>query len=267
MNYIASKKKVKEFTAKGLYFKKKFGQNFLIDSNIVRKIAEKSCNKDCVCLEIGPGIGSLSEFLCIYAKELIAYEIDSSIIEILKENLKNYDNFKVINEDFLKADLSYLKNQKIVVCANLPYYITTAIIFKLIESDLDYQSINIMMQKEVADRLMAKVNTKDYSALTIILNYLFKIEKLMKVGKEVFMPKPKVDSIVLTLIPKNRKVNEQLFKLIKDAFRMRRKTILNNLKNDYPNIEIILNELGFINKRAQELSEEDFINILKKMRT
>lgn len=269
MKFISTNGKTVEILKKyNLFPRKNFGQNFIIDPSVVIKIAKESCDKSTTTLEIGPGIGALSEQLCIYSKNLIAYEIDNNLIGILNENLASYDNFKIINQDFLKADLSFLKDVEIVVCANLPYYITTAILFKLFESDLKIKSINVMMQKEVGDRLMASENTENYSALSVIVQYLYDVKKMMKISKDVFLPKPSVESVVLTLKPRFKEnINQELFfEFVKQSFGQRRKTIFNNLKK-YLN-EDKLNKLNLkydLKKRAQEFSLAEFIKMFKEV--
>ena len=181
--------------------KKKYGQNFLIDSNIVDKIAKNACDKNCLTLEIGPGLGALSEMLLKYSKCVDAYEIDRDMYDILNRTIKD-ENFKVYLEDFLDTDLSKYENEEIRVCANLPYYVTTPILFKLFNSALNISKITVMVQKEVADRFRAGVGSEDYNALSIIVQYLFDVKQEMNVSKNVFYPSPKVDSAVISFVPK-----------------------------------------------------------------
>lgn len=218
--------------------KKGYGQNFLIEPGIVDKIARHAVISDhCAVLEIGPGIGALTQFLCRYAKRVIAYEVDTRLPQVLEDSLSDCDNFQLVMEDFLNVDvLTVVKelNQEgydVVVAANLPYYITTPILFRLFESHALLQAITVMMQKEVADRFHAAVNSADYNALSVITQYRCDITPIMNVPRNVFMPKPNVDSAVLQFRLKAGRPDvdeERLFELIKACFRQRRKTILNN---------------------------------------
>lgn len=254
-------------TLKDLKAKKKFGQNFLIDENIVDKIAKLSCDKTLKTIEIGPGLGALTEHLLMYSQSVDAYEIDKDMYELLTNNLKD-ERLNVSLIDFLDVDLDKY-DTKVNVCGNLPYYVTTPILFKLIESNLDINKLTIMIQKEVGDRLVAKVGSEDYSALSIEIQYLYEVKKELDVSRNVFYPSPNVDSVVISFKPirdRNKKYEEELFSLIKNSFRMRRKTLYNNLKDLYPleNINKIFNELNIDNNiRAQQLSLDDFISIHK----
>lgn len=247
--------------------KKKFGQNFIIDSNTVEKIAKIACDPNLTTLEIGPGLGALSEQLLKYSKDVVAYEIDKDMYELLQTNIKE-DNFKVYLQDFLDTDLSVYKD-KINICSNLPYYVTTPILFKIFESDLDINKITVMVQKEVGDRLNAKVNSEDYGALSLEVQYLYDVKLEMNVSRNVFYPMPNVDSAIISFTPKenvDKKIEKELFNLIKNSFRMRRKTLNNNLKDIYNTelIDRIYSEMNFDNNvRAQELSLEEFIKIYK----
>ena len=224
--------------ANGFNFKKNFGQNFIIDENIINSIISNSkIDKDTLVLEIGPGAGSLTYKLGLNAKEVVCYEIDTKVKNILEHNLEGLNNVKVIYEDFLKANVKEeLKKHdynKLYVVANLPYYITTPIIIKLIEDDLNVDKIVVMVQKEVGDRFKAKPNTKEYNSLSIYLNYYFNVKKLMDISKNIFIPKPNVDSIVVEFSKKESlyelKNKDLFFKLVKDSFVQKRKTIKNNL--------------------------------------
>ncbi|MDD3391929.1 MAG: 16S rRNA (adenine(1518)-N(6)/adenine(1519)-N(6))-dimethyltransferase RsmA [Bacilli bacterium] len=253
-------------------FKKKFGQNFIIDDNIIQSIVNKTdIDKETLVIEIGPGAGSLTAALGYQAKRVIAYEIDETLKEILNEQLSGYDNIDIIYTDFLRTNLKEtLKNyeySKLYVVANLPYYITTPIILKLIEEDIAVDKIVVMVQKEVGDRFKAKIGTKDYSSLTVYLNYYFDIKKIMDVSKNVFVPKPNVDSIVVEFVKKNNQLllkNDDLFfKLVRDSFKQKRKTIKNNLK-DYPldKIEVILKKYNHdLNVRAEQITLDEFVQI------
>lgn len=272
-----SPKKMKELLDnKQFSFKKKFGQNFIIDENIIKSIVTKAqVDKETLVIEVGPGAGSLTSILAEAAKDVLCYEIDDTLKDVLKENLKGYNNVDIIYSDFLKAnvlnDIAKYKYQKLYVVSNLPYYITTPILMKLIDDKISLDKIVVMVQKEVGDRINAKVGSRDYGSLTVFLNYYFETKKLLDVSKNVFMPKPNVDSIVLEFTKKiNNKLvkNEQLlFCLIKDSFRQKRKTIRNNLK-EY-NLDLIEQELkrvGFdLSVRAEQLSLDNFIDIANRL--
>ena len=271
MNY--SPKKMNELLEKNEFnFKKKFGQNFIIDENIINNIVTKAnVDKDTLVIEIGPGAGSLTYFLAKFAKNVLCYEIDTTLKEILRDNLKEYDNVEVIYNDFLKVnvldDIKKYEYKKLYVIANLPYYITTPIIIKLIEDDINVDKIVVMVQKEVGDRFKAVPGTKDYSSLSVFLSYYYNIKKIMDVSKNVFIPKPNVDSIVVEFNKKEKKLNvmdEQLFfKLIKDSFEFKRKTLKNNLKNyDLEKIEKVLKKHKLdLSVRAEQISLELFVEI------
>lgn len=257
-------------------FKKKFGQNFIVDENTINAIVTKSeIDKDTLVIEIGPGIGSLTYKLCEQAGMVLCYEIDKSLELPLKENLEKHSNYHVIFEDFLKADiraeLSKYNYKKTYIVANLPYYITTPIIFKIIEDKLNVDKIVIMLQKEVGDRLKAVPKTRDYNSLSIFINYYYDVRKLMDVSRNIFIPVPNVDSIVIELKKKQERLkvnNEQLFfKLVKDSFVHKRKTIKNNLGNY--NLEIVENVLKKYNQtlsaRAEEISIEAFVEIANSL--
>lgn len=223
-------------------FQKRYGQNFLIDSHILEKIIASAeiTKEDCV-LEIGPGIGTMTQYLAENAREVIAVEIDKTLIPILEDTLSEYDNVTVINEDILKVDIAALAQEKnegrpIKVVANLPYYITTPIIMGLFESHVPLDSITIMVQKEVADRMQAGPGTKDYGALSLAVQYYAKPEIALLVSANCFMPKPNVGSAVIRLEkyeknPVQAEDEAHLFALIKAAFGQRRKTLVNSLMN------------------------------------
>ncbi len=274
MNY-SPKKMNENLNNNNFNFKKKFGQNFIIDENIIRNIVDKAdVDKDTLVIEIGPGAGSLTNFLAKQAKNVLCYEIDTTLKEILKENLKEYENVNIIYNDFLKANISEaLKKynyEKIYVVANLPYYITTPIIIKIIEDKLDVDKIVVMVQKEVGDRFKAIPGSKDYNSLSIFLNYYFEVSKIMDVSKNVFMPKPNVDSIVVEFKKRSNKlkVNEEIFfKLIRDSFVQKRKTLRNNLKEyDLDKIENILNKYNLdLSVRAEQIPIEIFVEIANEI--
>lgn len=266
------KKMTDVLNANGFKFSKKFGQNFIVDENIINNIINKSMiDKDTLVIEIGPGAGSLTYKLALNSKNVIAYEIDESLKDILNYNLSGLSNVEIIYGDFLlrdvKKDLEKYEYKKLYVVANLPYYITTPIIVKLIEDELNVDKIVVMVQKEVGDRFKAKPNSKDYSSLSVFLNYYYDVFKIMDVSRNVFMPKPNVDSIVLEFVKKDDMlfVNDKtlFFKLIRDSFKQKRKNIRNNLKGyDLDVINDVLSKYGFdLNARAEQLSIEVFVNI------
>ncbi len=226
----------------GFMFQKRFGQNFLIDGNVVEKIVrEAGVTKDDFVLEIGPGIGTMTQLLCENAREVAAVEIDTNLIPILKETLAPYDNVTVINEDILKVDIPALAQEKnggrpIKVVANLPYYITTPIIMGLFESHVPIDSITIMVQREVADRMQVGPGTKDYGALSLAVQYYAKPEIVLNVPPTCFMPRPNVGSAVIRLkkhetCPVQVDDAEFMFRLIRASFNQRRKTLANGLSN------------------------------------
>ena len=227
----------------GFSFQKKFGQNFLIDENVVEKIVrDAGVTKDDFVLEIGPGIGTMTQILCENAREVVAVEIDDKLIPILTEDtLSWYDNVTVIHEDILKLDIVKLANERnggkpIKVVANLPYYITTPIIMGLFESHVPLDSITIMVQKEVADRMQVGSGTKDYGALSLAVQYYAKPQILLNVPASCFMPRPNVDSAVIQLTryekPPVEVADEHLmFRLIRASFNQRRKTMTNSVGN------------------------------------
>lgn len=226
----------------GFGFQKRFGQNFLIDGNVVEKIVrEAGITKDDFVLEIGPGIGTMTQILCENAREVAAVEIDKNLIPILAETLAPYDNVTVINEDILKVDVRKLAEEKndgrpIKVVANLPYYITTPIIMGLFESHVPLESITIMVQKEVAQRMQVGPGTKDYGALSLAVQFYADAQIVLKVPASCFMPHPNVDSAVIKLVrhedaPVKVKDEQFMFRVIRAAFNQRRKTLANSLAN------------------------------------
>ena len=223
-------------------FQKRFGQNFLIDTHVLEKIiASAEITKDDFVLEIGPGIGTMTQYLAEAAREVAAVEIDNTLIPILKDTLKDWDNVTVINDDILKVDIRKLALEKnkgcpIKVVANLPYYITTPIIMGLFENQVPIDSITIMVQKEVADRMQVGPGTKDYGALSLAVQYYARPEIVANVPPNCFMPRPKVGSAVIRLEryekpPVQVKDEKLMFRLIRASFNQRRKTLVNGLKN------------------------------------
>ena len=258
-----------------LYAKKKFGQNFLKDQNILSKIVEVAeLDKDTLVIEIGPGLGSLTERLCESAGFVLAYEIDTDLIPILNDNLKEHDNFIIINKDILEVDINKdleeyeSKYNKIILVANLPYYITTPIILGMLEKTKKIKKYVMMIQLEVADRICGKPKTKDYNALSIAIGYRASAHKNFNVPRTVFIPEPNVDSAVITLDlyenPKYIAKNEELFfKLIRESFNQRRKTLINNLSNTYSKdlITKMLNDFNIKpNVRSEELDIKTFVD-------
>lgn len=272
-----SPKKMQDLLNKNEFsFKKKFGQNFIIDENIINNIINKAeIDENTLVIEIGPGAGSLTTKLALKAKSVLCYEIDTKLKDILEENLKDYNNVDIIFEDFLNVDinkdLEKYNYDKLYVVANLPYYITTPIIIKLIEDKINVDKIVVMVQKEVGDRFKARPGSKDYGSLSIFLNYYFDIKKVLDVSRNVFIPKPNVDSIVVEFTKKNNKLelrNEELFfKLIKDSFTQKRKTLRNNLKDyDLNKIELILKKYNMdLSVRAEAISIEIFVEIANSL--
>lgn len=223
-------------------FQKKFGQNFLIDTHVLEKIVTSAgLTKDDLVLEIGPGIGSMTQYLCEHAREVIAVEIDTALIPILEDTLSDYDNVTVINQDILKVDMNQIAMERnngrpIKVVANLPYYITTPIIMGLFESHVPIDNITVMVQKEVADRMQVGPGTKDYGALSLAVQYYAKPYIVANVPPNCFMPRPNVGSAVIRLTTHEKTpvdvIDEKLmFKLIRASFNQRRKTLVNGLNN------------------------------------
>ena len=226
----------------GFYFKKNFGQNFLIDSNILDNIAECAgvTKEDCV-LEIGPGIGTMTQYLAEHARQVVAVEIDKNLLPILAETLKDYSNVTVINQDILKVDMNqlvqeYNQGRPVKVVANLPYYITTPIIMGLFESGVPIENITVMVQKEVADRMQVGPRSKDYGALSLAVQYYAKPYIVANVPPNCFIPRPNVGSAVIRLTryqepPVQVDDPKLMFKLIRASFNQRRKTLQNGLNN------------------------------------
>lgn len=273
---IATPSRTKELLEKHrLRAKKNYGQNFLIEPGVVEKIARHAVIGDhCAVIEIGPGIGALTQYLCEYAQKVIAYEIDERLPAVLRDSLHDYDNFELRMQDFLSVDVSLLVEQlhregyDVCFAANLPYYITTPILFRLFEADCDIAAITVMMQKEVADRFHAQPNTKEYNALSVITQYRCEITPIMKIPRNVFMPRPQVDSAVLQFRFRQKRsdINEaRLFALIKACFKQRRKTLLNNYGIYVGNKELAKQHLVQAgidpSMRAESLELTDFFRL------
>jgi len=257
-------------------FSKSLGQNFLIDGNIVGNIVESAnITKSDYVLEIGPGIGTLTEELARKAKKVVAIEIDEGLLPVLDETLEEYDNIEIIHGDILDIDINKLIQEKfnntpVKVVANLPYYVTTPIIGKLLEEVNYIDSITVMVQKEVADRMVADPGSKTYGSLSVFINFYTDPEISFRVPKTVFMPQPKIDSAIIKLNIKEDIPNidkDKFFKVVKAGFSKRRKTILNSLSSygfniDKETIRKCLEQANIKEKeRAEKLSIEDFINI------
>ena len=260
---------------------KSLGQNFLIDENVVEKIIDGSdVNNNDLIIEIGPGLGTLTKFLLEKANKVISIELDKKMIKILEDRFSLYDNFQLLHGDILKVDLSsIIRKEKensnikqVKIVANLPYYITTPIIMKLLEEELDLNSITVMVQKEVADRLIATPGGKDAGAITYSVYYYATSESILEVPKNSFIPEPEVTSKVIKLIlrktpPVSVKNKEVMFRIIKSSFMQRRKTLLNALTNT----KVFLNKeegIRILNKlnlpydiRAEKLTLQDFANL------
>lgn len=261
----------------GFNLKKMFGQNFIIDENIIGNIISKSgIDKDTLVIEIGPGAGSLTYKLSEYAKNVLCYEIDTTLKDLLNDNLKGLNNVEIKFEDFLKSnpneDIKKYNYKKLYVVANLPYYITTPIIMKFIEESVPVDKLVVMVQKEVGDRFKAVPNTKEYNSLSVYLNYYFDVKKLLDVSRNVFIPKPNVDSIVIEFTRHENliKLNNQslFFRLVRDSFKQKRKNLRNNLKGyDLEQIESILQKHNLdLTARAEQLPIEIFVEISNNLK-
>ncbi|MBN2948478.1 MAG: 16S rRNA (adenine(1518)-N(6)/adenine(1519)-N(6))-dimethyltransferase RsmA [Blautia sp.] len=263
----------------GFVFQKRFGQNFLIDTHVLERIIEASeITKDDFVLEIGPGIGTMTQYLAEAAREVTAVEIDDALIPILKDTLKEWDNVTVLHGDILKTDIRKIADEKnqgrpIKVVANLPYYITTPIIMGLFESHVPVDSITVMVQKEVADRMQTGPGSKDYGALSLAVQYYAEPKIVANVPPNCFMPRPKVGSAVIRLTrhqnPPVTTLDEKLmFRLIRASFNQRRKTLSNSLKNSQElpyskeEVETAITECGLpLNIRGEALTLEQFARL------
>ena len=264
----------------GFEFQKKFGQNFLINEAIPKKIAQASLPdnlNECACLEIGPGIGVMTVELAKIYKKVCAVEIDTNLLPLLGETLEGIDNIEIINSDVLKLDIASVIREKLdgmpcVVCANLPYYITTPVIMHLLESGYPFENITVMVQKEVADRICSPAGSDLYGAITASISYYAKPKKLFNVSGGNFIPRPDVTSAVMRLDlykkpPVEVEDEKVFFSVIRGAFARRRKTLLNSMPSEFPNIpkeklQRILNESGFTGgERGETLDISAFARI------
>lgn len=282
MDKLSSPKKTAEIVNRhGFKFSKSLGQNFLIDENIIEKIIRGAdiLPEDNV-LEIGPGIGTLTMEMANKAKKVVAIEIDSSLVPIIEENMKGFDNFSLLNKDFMKTDVSdvvekYFNGEKFKVVANLPYYITTPIIMRFLEENHPVSDIIVMVQKEVALRMNASPSTKDYGALSVAVQYYSDTEIISKVPRHMFMPQPNVDSIVIALRVRQEKKYEVedeglFFETVRASFGKRRKTLLNSLQSiDGATKDIVKSALDNSNidskRRGETLSIEEFSRLSNEL--
>ncbi|MCR5102515.1 MAG: 16S rRNA (adenine(1518)-N(6)/adenine(1519)-N(6))-dimethyltransferase RsmA [Butyrivibrio sp.] len=280
MAYLANPSRTMEIVKKyDLSIQKKFGQNFLINEGIIEDIIDAAkITKDDIVLEIGPGIGTLTQYIAESAKQVICVEIDKMLMPILADTLSEYQNVEVINNDILKVNISELignrnNGNRVKVVANLPYYITTPIIMKLLEEETIIESITVMIQKEVADRMEEGPGSKDYGALSLAVQYYSKPEIVTKVPPSCFIPQPGVDSAVITLRrydtpPVEVDDETYMFKLVRAAFNQRRKTLMNGLTHDSTlglskeKVSKALDEMGIsATIRGEALSLQDFANL------
>lgn len=269
--WIATPSRTKQILADyGLHAKKGYGQNFLVDPMLVERCAQQAHAEDAI-IEIGPGIGSLTEQLARVAKHVTAYEVDEDLKPVLADTLSPYDNIEIIWQDFLTCDIKTkvqeLREQygSVSVCANLPYYITTPVLFRLFEEAPEIPYITVMVQKEVGERFAAGVNTQDYGALSVEAQTLYDVRKLFNVPARSFNPSPNVDSVIIQFARRSETVDpedlQKFFTFVKACFRQRRKTVYNNLR-DYlgsgDQALAVLERAGIDPRtRAQELSKEE----------
>lgn len=274
MNNLTDIKFIKDLLSSfGFTFSKGLGQNFLVNPSVCPKLAEKSGCRDIGVIEIGPGLGVLTTELCKIAKKVVSIEVDERLKPVLDVTLKEFQNVKVIFGDALKLDLKKLiadefGDERVVICANLPYYITSPIIMKLLESELPIEAVTVMVQKEAAERLCAKVGTRDCGAVTAAVSFYAKAEKLFDVSRGSFMPSPRVDSSVIRLdlnkkAPVRVKNKKAMFKIIRAGFNQRRKTLTNSLSCGLSlDKQVILSALESCGlkptARAEELTLEQF---------
>lgn len=285
MRNLSSVSEIKEILKEsGFRFSKSLGQNFLVDENVLSDIINGAyITKDTNVIEIGPGFGTLTQQLCLNAKKVVAVEIDSTVIPVLKQNTAEFNNLSVINADILKTDINKLVENEfgggtVKIAANLPYYITTPIIMGLIEQELPISDIVVMIQKEVADRIAAKPSTKDYGALTVAVNFYSVPQIIVNVPPSSFIPQPKVSSSVIKLQMRDKppvdvKDKKMFFKVVKASFGQRRKTLLNALSNS-PSFAMGKDEISKMlesisidgRRRGETLNMDEFANIANNIR-
>ena len=277
MKNLANIAVIKEILSQnGFNFSKSLGQNFLIDENALSEIVSSAAPEGANVLEIGPGFGTLTQRLCQHAKKVVCVEIDSAAIPILTENLKEFDNLRIIHADIMKTDIEELSQkefsgERIKVCANLPYYITSPVIMSLLNPNLPIDDITVMIQKEVAHRIGAKAGTKDYGVLTLTVGYYATCQVVTVVKPSSFVPPPKVDSAVITLTMRDKppvdvKDKDMYFKVIKAAFALRRKTLLNALSSGLglskERVKIALQNADIDEtRRGETLTDEEFARL------
>lgn len=253
-------------------FKKKFGQNFLKNKSIVKRIVNVSgIGAEDLVIEVGPGGAILTKELASVSKNVLAYEVDTDLKNELATKLENYDNVEIIFQDFLNSniinDIKKYSYNKIYFISNVPYYITTPILMKLIESGIHFENIVMMVQKEVGDRFSTKPGNREYASITVLLNYFYNIKKEFFVSRKEFIPEPNVDSVIVSFREKNDKLNLKSFvffkKVVRDSFQFKRKTIKNNLKKyDLEVVEKVLNKYGYnLSVRAEMLPVEVFVDL------
>lgn len=282
MNRLSDIGTIKEILSRyGFNFSKGLGQNFLINPSVCPRMAELSgAGKEVGVIEIGPGIGVLTRELCEISDKVVAVEIDKRLIPVLDETLADFDNIKVINDDVMKLDLKKLiedefEGMKVVVCANLPYYITSPVIMKLLEDKLPVEAITVMVQKEAAQRICAEVGSRESGAVTVSVNYYSKPEMLFTVSSGSFMPAPKVDSAVMRLDvykepPIKLDDDKKFFTVVKAAFSQRRKTVLNSISSSLALEKNVVNGILLDSgvdprSRAEKLTMEDFAEISRRI--
>lgn len=278
MENLSNISTIKEILSKhGFTFSKSLGQNFLINPSVCPRMAQLSGAKNGVgVIEVGPGIGVLTKELACLADKVVSVELDKRLLPVLEQTLSDFNNVKIVNDDILKIDLHRLIKEEfdgldVVICANLPYYITSPVIMRLLEEKIPVKSITVMVQKEAAQRICAKVGTRDSSAVTVAVNYYSKPSMLFTVSSGSFMPAPRVDSAVIKLDisdkPEVQAVNEKIFfKVVKSAFAQRRKTILNSLSAGFSiskdeMTEILKKSNVVENMRAEQLSMQQIADI------
>ncbi|WXR63100.1 16S rRNA (adenine(1518)-N(6)/adenine(1519)-N(6))-dimethyltransferase RsmA [Peptostreptococcaceae bacterium AGR-M142] len=277
MDILSNPKVTKDIVDKhGFKFSKSLGQNFLIDNNILNKIVDSALiEEDDYVIEVGPGIGTLTREIAKRAKKVIAVEIDKTLIPILEETLADFDNASVVNEDILKLDIKKLideefEGKRVKLVANLPYYVTTPIIMRFLEEEIPLKNMVVMIQKEVGERIESKPNKKTYGALSVGVQFYSSVDIIGIVPKTVFIPQPKVDSIVIRLniyeqLPYKVSDRKKFFKIVRGAFAQRRKTLLNTLSSSLSISkdeikELVKDEID-LKRRGETLSIEEFVKL------